>query len=119
MAVSGFIRQWSGTFLAAFLTLALLVPAIDSFVCIADVGEQSAVTHEVAKVDPVKQAPNESHDDGDSSCIHGHCHHWVGFTKVGERIALNLIARHFDQVRGAYNAPPSAPQNELLRPPQA
>jgi len=118
MILLGFLRKWNGALLAALLALAVLAPTIDSFICISDVGNTAtAVQEQVAGMD--KDILDQSHDDGDASCSHGHCHHWVGFTKVGERMAFNANAKHLTPTPALSTAPPSAPQNALLRPPQA
>jgi len=111
MAKLGTLRGWCAVFLAGFLTFAILIPTIDSFVCIDDVGQAETIS--LAS----KDAP--PHDDGDASCIHGHCHHWVGVAKIGERLAFDVSLTDGEPPRGLYNAPPSAPQIELLRPPRA
>ena len=111
MAKLGTVRGWVAVCLAAFLTFAVLIPTIDTFICIADIGQSESVSLASNEVPP--------HDDGDASCIHGHCHHWVGVAKIGERLAFDVSLTDGEPPRGLYNAPPSAPQIELLRPPRA
>lgn len=118
MLKTGFFRKWGGTVLAALLALAVLMPAIDTFVCIGDADGKPSVT-QVAGTTVSKETPVQQHDDGDSSCIHGHCHHWVGYTRFAERVAFSTDARSADPIPGAYEQRPSAPQLELLRPPRA
>jgi hypothetical protein len=113
MAKLGTVRGWVAVCLAAFLTFAILIPTIDTFVCIDDIGQTESVT--LAGND----APAQPHDDGDASCIHGHCHHWVGVPKIGERLAFDLKLTDGKIPPGLYAPPPSAPQIELLRPPRA
>ena len=111
MARFRILRGWSAVLLAGLLTFAVLIPTIDSFVCIDDIG-QSEIS--------LAQADNEArHDDGDASCIHGHCHHWVGVAKIGERLAFDVSMTDGGIPSGLYGPPPSAPQIELLRPPRA
>jgi len=121
MANFGTLRGWNAVLLAGFLTIAILVPTIDTFVCIADIGHAASVSETKALVQAgdMKGAPGQPHDDGDASCIHGHCHHWVGVAKFGERFALEVTLTHGELPHGLYNSPPSAPQIELLRPPRA
>ena len=111
MARLGTVRGWVAVCLAAFLTFAVLIPTIDTFVCIDDIGQTETLS----------LAGNEAppHDDGDASCIHGHCHHWVGVAKTGERAAFDLSLTEGGIAPGLYAPPPSAPQIELLRPPRA
>jgi hypothetical protein len=114
-----FLRRWSGTLLALLLTFAVLTPTVDTFICIADVGEKVVATQDQPHSGEAKQLPAQPHDDGDSSCIHGHCHHWVGYARLGERLALAISAHRASPITGTYNRPDSAPSLELLRPPQA
>src|SRR5262249_29587826 len=108
----------SGILLAALLLLGLMVPTIDTFlcgICDAVVTSQEKVTQTAEK----KDAPAKPlHDDGDALCVHGHCHHWVGFTKPAERLPI-IAMQSGQQSYGLYGTPPSAPQIELLRPPRA
>jgi len=110
------LRGWSAILLAGFLTFAILIPTIDTFVCIADIGQTVADTASLTQAS--KDTPIQ-HDDGDASCIHGHCHHWVGVAKIGERLAFEVTLTDGEAPRGLYDSPPSAPQIELLRPPRA
>jgi hypothetical protein len=121
MGMFGTLRGWTAALLVGFLTLAILVPTIDTFICIADIGQATSgsETKALVNVGDVKDAPGQPHDDGDASCIHGHCHHWVGFVKFGERLALEVTLTSGAIPQGLYNPPPSAPQIELLRPPRA
>ena len=111
MAKLGTVRGWVAVCLAAFLTFAVLIPTIDTFVCIDDIGQTETLS----------LADNDAppHDDGDASCIHGHCHHWVGVAKSGERAAFDVSLTEGGIAPGLYAPPPSAPQIELLRPPRA
>lgn len=111
------MRGWNAVFLAALLTFAVLIPTIDSFVCIADFGQSETVSLAQAGHQAGNDAPR--HDDGDASCIHGHCHHWVGVAKTGERAAFDVSLTDGGIAPGLYGPPPSAPQIELLRPPRA
>ena len=121
MAMFGTLRGWSAALLVGFLTCAILVRTIDTFVCIADIGQATSASEAkaLAHAGDVKDAPSQPHDDGDASCIHGHCHHWVGFVKFSERLALGVNLKSGVIPQGLYNPPPSAPQIELLRPPRA
>ena len=105
--------------LATLLTLAVLVPAIDTFVCLGDVDGKPAVTTIAAGSIASKEVPVQQHDDGDSSCIHGHCHHWVGYDRFAERVSAPSDGSRADPITGAVEHRISAPQLELLRPPQA
>ena len=109
------MRGWSAVLLAGLLTFAILIPTIDTFVCIADIGQSETISSAQAGND----APAQPHDDGDASCIHGHCHHWVGVAKIGERLAFDVTLTDGGIPPGLYGPPPSAPQIELLRPPRA
>jgi len=121
MGRTGFLRKWSGTLLAGLMALALLVPTIDSFICIADIGQPTQVASaqnvQTAKQFPAQ--PQQDQDDVDPLCPHGHCHHWVGVTRLAERVDLKPSAKILEPVRGDYDSPPSAPRTELLRPPRA
>lgn len=114
MARLGTMRGWVAVCLAAFLTFAILIPTIDTFVCIDDIGRSETVSLAKAGAD----APVQKHDDGDASCIHGHCHHWVGVPKIGERLAFEAKLTDGRIPPGLYAPPLSAPQIELLRPPR-
>jgi hypothetical protein len=109
------LRAWSGVLLAGFLACALLIPTIDTFVCIADADQSVAVSAAQSDSGPSQPA----HDDGDSSCIHGHCHHWVGVARLTDRVAHDSVTTDAGLVRTAYSPPASAPQVQLLRPPRA
>jgi len=117
MAKLGTVRGWVAVCMAGFLTFAILIPTIDTFVCIDDIGQTVSDTTSLAKAS--KDAPAQPQDDGDASCIHGHCHHWVGVAKIGERLAFDVTLTDGGIPPGLYGPPPSAPQVELLRPPRA
>ena len=124
MGVLRTLRGWSGVLLAGFLALAILIPTLDTYICIADVQQASvtSVTKQMAQTGLQKNVPDQSqktHDDADSSCPHGHCHHWVGVAKLGERLALNITLTNGELPGGLYSSPPSAAQIQLLRPPRA
>ena len=120
MGLLALLRKCSGTLVAVLMTFALLTPTIDSFICIADVESKAAVT-DTAQTSAMKQVPVQPRhtDDGDASCIHGHCHHWVGYSRFAERLDFEPSGRHLETVLGLYDSPPSAPKTELLRPPRA
>jgi len=115
----GLLRKWSGTLFASLLMLAVLVPVIDTFVCVDDTSGKPAVTSIQGKAVASKELPVQQHDDGDSSCIHGHCHHWVGVPRVSERVAFVTSAKRATPILAAYEQRSSAPPFELLRPPRA
>jgi hypothetical protein len=115
MARFRILRGWSAVLLTGLLTVAVLIPTIDSFVCIDDIGQSETISLAQAGND----APGQPHEDGDASCIHGHCHHWVGVAKIGERLAFDVSLTDGEMTRGLYGPPSSAPQIELLRPPRA
>jgi hypothetical protein len=119
MVKMGFLRRWSGTLFAALLVLAVLTPTVDTFVCIDDFGGTVAVAQNQDHPGPSKNFPVQQHDDGDSSCIHGHCHHWVGYQRLGGRLAFASAAGRAAPIMGGYDRPASAPPIEILRPPQA
>ena len=111
------MRECSAVLLAGILTFAILIPTIDTFVCIADIGQTETISLAQAGNQAGNGAP--PHEDGDASCIHGHCHHWVGVAKIGERLAFDVSMTDGGIPSGLYGPPPSAPQIELLRPPRA
>jgi len=111
----GVFRNLSGALLAILLALAVLTPAVDTFVCIGDEAVATAQANIVAS----KNLPAQQHDDGDSSCIHGHCHHWVGYPRMSVRLAVATATGRTAPIAGRYDQPSSAPPIELLRPPQA
>jgi hypothetical protein len=113
MAKLGTVRGWAAVCLAAFLTFAILIPTIDTFVCIDDIGQSETLAF------AGNDAPAPPPGDGDASCIHGHCHHWVGVPKIGERLTFDVKPADGRIPPGLYGPPPSAPQIELLRPPRA
>jgi hypothetical protein len=120
MAMFRKLRGWSGVLFAGLLAFAILIPTLDTFMCIADVQHPQSVTAQLDQpAMDLPAQPKQTHDDGDASCIHGHCHHWVGVAKFGERLALEAKLTYGELPRGLYNSPPSAPQLELLRPPRA
>lgn len=124
MSVLGTLRGLSGLVLAGLLALAILVPTVDTFVCIADVqlSSDASVSNEMAQTGLQESVPDQRqkmHDDTDSSCPHGHCHHWIGVAKPGERLALDISLAQGELPSGLYSSPPSAPQIQLLRPPRA
>jgi hypothetical protein len=117
MALRAKLREWSGMLLACFLVVAVLTPTIDIFACVSDPGatvvsEQGTSSH--------LDAGKPTHDESDSACMHGHCHHWAGFTKLAERASLEGAGlTSLDAPTGSYRPHPSAPQIQLLRPPRA
>ena len=115
----GTLGGWGGTFFAGLLTFALLIPTLDTYMCIADVQQpQSATAQLDQSAKSVPAQPKQQHDEGDASCIHGHCHHWVGIAKIGERLAFDVTLTDGKVPSGLFGPLPSAPQNQLLRPPQ-
>ena len=119
MAKNGLLRRWSGIVLVAMLALTVLAPTIDTFVCIDDVSGAVSVARSQAPSASSKDLPVQQHDDGDNSCIHGHCHHWVGYPRMAVRLAVAAATGRSGPIASRFSQPASAPPIELLRPPQA
>ena len=117
MARLGTLRGWSAVLRAMFLAFAIMIPTIDTCICSAD-EDQAAFSVKVS-VGDTSNAPAQPRHAGDASCNHGHCHHWVGVPRIGERLAFEAKLTDGRIPPGLYAPPPSAPQIELLRPPQA
>lgn len=117
MAMFGTLRGWSAVLRAMFLAFAIMIPTIDTCICSLD--EDQAAFNTKVSVGDTNKVPSQPRHAGDVSCNHGHCHHWVGVAKVSERPAFELTLTNGELPQGLYRSPPSAPQNELLRPPQA
>ena len=120
MALFGNLRGWSGALLACFLTLALMTPTMDIFLC----GGESALAatdqaFKTASADDASGQQQQQNHDTDSDCDHGHCHHgiWMGQMVHPPTFAVSLSSMDFSQA--IYSRPPSAPPVTLLRPPRA
>lgn len=120
MALFGNLRRWSGALLAGFLTLALMTPTLDIFLC----GGESALAatdqaFKTASADDASSQQQQQNHDADSDCGHGHCHHgvWAGQMTNRPGFAANLSYVDFSQ--RLYSRPPSPPPVTLLRPPRA
>ena len=112
------LRGWSTVLRAVFLAFAIMIPTIDTCICSLD-EDQAAAFNVKVSVDHTDKAPSQPRHAGDMSCNHGHCHHWVGVAKIGERLAFEVRLTDSEIPSGLFGPPPSAPKNELLRPPQA
>ena len=120
MALRAKLREWSGMLLACFLVVAVLTPTIDIFACVSDLAAGVVVSEPGTSSHLALDAGEPTHDESDSACIHGHCHHWAGFTKLAERASLEGAGlTSLDAPMGAYRPRPSAPPIQLLRPPRA
>ena len=119
MALFGNLRGWSGALLACFLTLALMTPTLDIFLCGGE--NELAVAGEMLKVASADNASSQQqqNQDEDTDCGHGHCHHgvWAGQLTNRPGFAVNLSYVDFSQ--RLYSRPPSPPPVTLLRPPRA
>jgi hypothetical protein len=123
------LRGWSGPLLAALLTLAVLTPTLDMFVC-ADDQQSTAITviasampsvevHAASDLHKKSSMPAERHDADDSGCIHGHCHHGIGAAKLAET-ELAAEAAPGDGILPRLSAAPHLNLGlDLLRPPRA
>ncbi len=122
MALLKTLRKLGAPLLAALLTLAVLTPTIDVYACANDKAPSvTTATVSLSKVASQQQksnAPIERHDDGDSGCIHGHCHHGIGMAKLSETQLASVALPLSKVAPWAIDAPPSAPSNGLLRPPR-
>ncbi len=119
MALRAKLREWSGMLLACFLVVAVLTPTIDTFACLSDLAA-TVVSEPGTSSELILDAGEPTHDERDSACIHGHCHHWAGFTKLAERASLEGAGlTSLDAPMGSFRPRPSAPQIQLLRPPRA
>jgi len=118
MATRAKLSTWSWVLLASFLVVAVLTPTIDTFACVSDLA--TSVTQAGTSSHPSPAGGEPAQNDEDSACIHGHCHHWPGFTKLAERTSLEGMGlASLDAPMGLYRPRPSAPQIQLLRPPRA
>ena len=109
------VRTLEGTLLACLLVLSVLMPSVDAYICIADAKTDTAFLADHA------QHPNPEPADpdaGDAMCVNGHCHYWVGIARMAEPYSYAAAVFSVEPARTAYNTSPSAPPNELLRPPQ-
>ena len=113
------MRCLSRLVLVCTIALAILVPLIDTYMCVDEVVAPTTMIASTAGTNDQNQAPQPNHNDGDQFCIHGHCHHWVAFTKLSERLTVLANLTDADLVLGVYDTPDSAPPVELLRPPRA
>jgi hypothetical protein len=120
MTLFGNLRGWSGALLAGFLTLALMTPTLDIFLC----GGESALAatdqaFKTASADDASGQQQQQNHDTDSDCDHGHCHHgiWMGQMVNPSAFAVSLSSMDFSQA--LYSRPPSPPPMTLLRPPRA
>lgn len=116
MTKLGTLRGWSAVLRAVLLAFAIMIPTIDTCICSAE-EDQSTFSTKVS-VGDANNLPSPRHA-GDASCNHGHCHHLVGVAKIGDRLAFLSTLIEGGSAPGLSRSPPSAPQIELLRPPQA
>lgn len=107
--------------MVVLLALAVLTPTVDVYACANDKAPSAVTASSVqAKAMDHKNTniPIERHDDGDSGCIHGHCHHGIGVAKLNEvqnvaqTMALDTV------MPWSFDTPSSAPPLDLLRPPR-
>lgn len=118
MAIRAKLPTWSWMLLACFLVVAVLTPTIDTFACVADLA--TSVSQAGTSGGPAPAGGEPAHDDEDSACIHGHCHHWPGFTKLADRTSLEGAGlTSLDAPMGVFRPRPSPPPIQLLRPPRA
>jgi hypothetical protein len=116
------LRKLGGPLFAALLALAVVMPTIDVYACANDKAPTattvSAAVSKVASQQQKSGAPIERHDDGDSGCIHGHCHHGIGMAKLSE-VELASVTLPMGKVAPrTVETPPSGPAIDLLRPPR-
>lgn len=117
MALRAKLPVWSWMLLAGFLVVAVLTPTIDAVACGYDL---STSVSQAGTSSPPSPDGEPVHDDEDSACIHGHCHHWPGFTKLADRTSLDGAGiTSLDAPMGLYRPRPSVPPVQLLRPPRA
>lgn len=118
MAKFAKLRGGSGMLLACFLVVAVLTPTIDTFACVSDLA--TSISQAGTSSPPSPGSGEPAHDDEDTACIHGHCHHWPGFTKLADRTSFEGAGlASLDAPMGLYRTRPSAPPVQLLRPPRA
>ena len=118
MTLFGNLRGWCGALLAAFLTLALMTPTMDIFLC---GGENELVSAgEVLKAASADHASGQQQNhDEDTDCDHGHCHHGVWAGQLANRPDFAVALSYIDFSQRIYSRPPSPPPVTLLRPPRA
>lgn len=116
------LRKLGGPLMAALLVLAVLTPTIDMYACANDKAPAMVVASvSFAKAADQKSSniPLQQHDDGDSGCIHGHCHHGIGVAKLNEGEVVSEASPSSMVSPWTFDAPASAPSVDLLRPPRA
>lgn len=123
------LRRVGGPLLAALLTLAVLTPTMDLFVCAGD-QQPTAITsiagstqaggmQEASDVQKKSSIPVERHDADDDGCVHGHCHHGIGVAKLADAELTTDAMRGDKVLPWLPDAPDLALSLGLLRPPRA
>ena len=103
--------------MAAFLTLALMTPTMDIFLC---GGENELVAAgEMLKTASAGDNQQQQNHDGDVDCDHGHCHHGIWAGQLANHSGFAVTLSYVDFSQRLYNRPPSLPPLTLLRPPRA
>jgi hypothetical protein len=107
-------------FLGVFLALALFAPSFDMLVCAGDqeiappmTMAQNGETHEIA------HKLHDDHNDGDTVCAHGHCHHGFSPTTIDTTPELAVTVTTVQPLRGMHETPRLSLLPELFRPPRA
>lgn len=110
-----------GWLLAAAVALGLLIPTLDIFRCIGGDAPSNFQKEVTLALEDADGLPDTApiHGDGDALCVHGHCHHWTGDTKLAERPLFRMALDFSTPSFGNGNTFTSAPQSGLLRPPRA
>jgi hypothetical protein len=110
--------KWRAFFLACLVTIGLFVATLDIFAC----GDESPFVspgQSTMVVAGGEQSPVQNHDDGDSGCLHGHCHHVFAHVQLANGAGPALAAIPRERVIAFDTLPPAGHPSQLLRPPRA
>jgi hypothetical protein len=103
------------------LALALFAPSLDMLVCAGDQEIAPPMTAASAghPAHEISHKLHDDHNDGDTVCVHGHCHHGFGAASLTVRPLLEVAVTRLELPARVYDAPPASLPNPLYRPPRA